>query len=219
MTTIGGDLKKQLQLKAPNQNFSIVPNGYDDVLINKIKSEKSKKYFHIVYTGLLTKNHPYVSLLKNLKQNFSNINLKISLAGNISNEIINEIKNFLPKVKVKYYGYLNHEDSVRLIKSANLLVNFFFVGAEKEMISGKIMEYLATEIPILSIGDPSSEAGKILSKASETKMFLKDSDNEIHLFLKRVIHNKGKLTNKFPNLDNWSRKNITYKLSDLLSDL
>ena len=219
LTTIGGDLKKQLQLKAPNQNFSIVPNGYDDVLINKIKSEKPKKYFHIVYTGLLTKNHPYVSLLKNLKQNFSNINLKISLAGNISNEIINEIKNFLPKVKVKYYGYLNHEDSVRLIKSANLLVNFFFLGAEKEMISGKIMEYLATEIPILSIGDPSSEAGKILSKASETKMFLKDSDNEIHLFLKRVIHNKGKLTNKFPNLDNWSRKNITYKLSDLLSDL
>ena len=39
--------------------------------------------------------------------------------------------------------YLNHEDSVRLIKSADLLVNFFFIGAEKETISGKIMEYLA----------------------------------------------------------------------------
>ena len=48
LTTIGGDLKKQLQLKAPNQDFAIVPNGYDDVLIKKIKSEKSKKYFHIV---------------------------------------------------------------------------------------------------------------------------------------------------------------------------
>ena len=64
LTTIGGDLKEQLQLKAPNQNFAVVPNGYDDVLINKIKSEKSKKYFHIVYTGLLTKNHPYVHFLK-----------------------------------------------------------------------------------------------------------------------------------------------------------
>ena len=219
LTTIGGDLKKQLQLKAPNQNFAIVPNGYDDVLMNKIKSEKSKKYFHIVYTGLLTKNHPYVSLLINLKQNFSNTNLKLSLAGNISNEIINEIKNFLPNVKVKDYGYLNHEDSVRLMKSADLLVNFFFIGAEKEMISGKIMEYLATEIPILSIGNPRSEAGKILSKASETKMFLRDSDKEIQLFLKKVIHNKGKLKNRFPNLDNWSRKNITYRLSNLLSDL
>ena len=219
LTTIGGDLKEQLQLKAPNQNFAVVPNGYDDVLINKIKSEKSKKYFHIVYTGLLTKNHPYVSLLKNLKQNFGNTNLKLSLAGNISNKVINEIKNFLPKVKIKFCGYLNHEDSVRLIKSADLLVNFFFIGAEKEMISGKIMEYLATEIPILSIGDPSSEAGKILSKASCTKMFLRDSDKEIYLFLKKVIHNKGKLKNTFPNLDNWSRKNITYKLSNLLSDL
>ena len=219
LTTIGGDLKEQLQLKAPNQNFAVVPNGYDDVLINKIKSEKSKKYFHIVYTGLLTKNHPYVSLLKNLKQNFGNTNLKLSLAGNISNKVINEIKNFLPKVKIKFCGYLNHEDSVRLIKSADLLVNFFFIGAEKEMISGKIMEYLATEIPILSIGDPSSEAGKILSKASCTKMVLRDSDKEIYLFLKKVIHNKGKLKNTFPNLDNWSRKNITYKLSNLLSDL
>ena len=87
------------------------------------------------------------------------------------------------------------------------------------MISGKIMEYLATEIPILSIGDPKSEAGKILSKASYTKMILRDSDKEIYLFLKKVIHNKGKLKNTFPNLDNWSRKNITYKLSNLLSDL
>ena len=219
LTTLGGDIKNQLQLKAPNQNFAIVPNGYDDVLINKIKSKKSKKYFHIVYTGLLTKNHPYDSFLKILKLNFSSTNLKLSLAGNISNEIINEIKDYLPKVKVKDCGYLNHEDSVRLIKSADLLVNFFFIGAEKEMISGKIMEYLATEIPILSIGDPTSEAGKILSKASETKMALRGSNKEIQIFLKKVIHNKGKLTNRFPNLDNWSRKNITYKLSNLLSNL
>ena len=87
------------------------------------------------------------------------------------------------------------------------------------MISGKIMEYLATEIPILSIGDPKSEAGKILSKASETKMFLRDSDKEIEHFLKKVILNKGKLTNRFPNLNNWSRKKITFELSNLLSDL
>ena len=156
---------------------------------------------------------------KNLKYNFGNTNLKLSLAGNISNEIINEIKIFLPQVKVKDCGYLNHEDSVRLIKSADLLVNFFFIGAEKEMISGKIMEYLATEIPILSIGDPKSEAGKILSKASCTKMILRDSDKEIERFLKRVILNKGKLTNRFPNLNNWSRKKITFQLSKLLSDL
>ena len=120
---------------------------------------------------------------------------------------------------MKDCGYLNHEDSVRLIKSADLLVNFFFIGAEKEMISGKIMEYLATEIPILSIGDPKSEAGKILSKASCTKMILRDSDKEIERFLKRVILNKGKLTNTFPNLNNWSRKKITFQLSKLLSDL
>ena len=87
------------------------------------------------------------------------------------------------------------------------------------MISGKIMEYLATEVPILSIGDPKSEAGKILSKASHTKMFLRDSDKEIEYFLKKVILNKGKLTNRFPNLNNWSRKKITLKLSNLLSDL
>ena len=49
------------------------------------------------------------------------------------------------------------------------------------MISGKIMEYLATEIPILSIGDPKSEAEKFI-KASYTKMFLRDSDKEIELF-------------------------------------
>ena len=50
-------------------------------------------------------------------------------------------------------------------------------------------------------------------------MFLKDSDKEIEHFLKKVILNRGKLINSFPNLDNWSRKKITKKLSNLLSEL
>ena len=219
LTTIGGDLKKQLQLKAPKQNFEVILNGYDHILIDKIKSEKSSNYFHIVYTGLLTKNHPYDTLLKILKLNFKQTNLKLSLAGNISGEIIKEIKTFLPNVKVNDCGYLNHEESVRLIKSADLLVNFFFIGAEKEMISGKIMEYLATEIPILSIGDPKSEAGKILSKGTETKMYQRNSNKQIENFINKVILKKGKLTNKFPNLEKWSRKNITKKLSETLVNL
>ena len=38
------------------------------------------------------------------------------------------------------------------MKSADLLCNFIFKEAENQMISGKLLEYLATEIPILCIG-------------------------------------------------------------------
>ena len=39
------------------------------------------------------------------------------------------------------------------------------------------------------------------------------------IFLDKVIENKGKLTNRFPNLDKLSRKKITEKLSNLLAKL
>ena len=98
------------------------------------------------------------------------------------------------------------------MKSAHLLLNFIFEGAQTQMISGKLLEYMATGVPLLSIGDPDSEAGKFINQGSETKMMVADNHKGILEFIQRVANQKETLQNEFPNLAQWSREGLTKRL-------
>ena len=94
--------------------------------------------------------------------------IRLSLAGNIAPVIIEKIKEIAPKIEVDYKGYLSHQSHC-IDEKRGLLLNFIFRGADREMISGKLLEYLATAIPLLSIGDPQSEAARFLAKPLSLK--------------------------------------------------
>ena len=210
ITTVAGKLLEQLKLKAPEQNFLVIPNGYDDELINSQNAANKKKDFHIVYTGVLTENQDYKSLLKVINKCSKIHKIHFSLAGNINSKIIQKINASLPNVKVEYLGYIEHSSAIALMKSADLLLNFIFKGADNQMISGKLLEYIATEVPILSIGNPNSQAGQLLSKGSHSWMVEKNNKLEMEVILKNQIKVKAK--NKFPKLSQWTRVSLTKKL-------
>ena len=125
-------------------------------------------------------------------------------------------KEELPNIQLKHYGYLPHKEAIRLMKSADLLLNFIFIGAQKDMISGKLLEYIATAIPILSIGDPNSEAGKFLIQGTVAAMFEADQLDKIQRFIEKAIKGKGSLKNRFPDIDHWSREALTKQLERIL---
>ena len=210
ITTVAGKLLEQLRFKVPGQNFLVIPNGYDDELIKSQKAANKKKDFHIVYTGILTENQDYKPLLEVINK-CSKINkIHLSLAGNINSNIIQKINAALPNVKVEYLGYIAHFNAIALMKSADLLLNFIFKGADNQMISGKLLEYIATEVPILSIGNPNSQAGQLLAKGSHSWMIEKNNKLEMEVVLKNQIKEKAK--NKFPKLSQWTRVSLTKKL-------
>ena len=113
-------------------------------------------------------------------------------------------------------GYLTHKEAVVLIRSGDLLLNFVFRGADQDMISGKLLEYLASEVPVLSLGDPRSEAGKLLKKASFAQMIDANDTTAIKSFIKSALRQKNKLTNQMPNIEKWSKKTISLELSHIL---
>jgi hypothetical protein len=84
------------------------------------------------------------------------------------------------------------------------------------MISGKLLEYLATEVPVLSIGDPQSEAGKLLSLASFAQMIDAEDIEAIKAFIEKAFHQKSKARNQMADIKKWSRENIAVALSVLL---
>ena len=117
-------------------------------------------------------------------------------------------------------GYLPHFESVNLIKKANLLLNFTFnSNSNDKMIPGKVLEYIATGIPILSIGNTNNYLSKFLLKGTCAKTFSDNDLKKMRSFTENVINafmkNKP-LKNSFPNIENFSRKALTKKLSDLL---
>ena len=212
ITTVGGTLVEKLKAKVPRQSFAVLPNGYDAALVDVIQGEKDKDFFHVVYTGLLTKNQAYPQLIKVLKQLQGKRPIRFSLAGNIATSIINEIKNALPELEVVNHGYLAHQAAIALMKSGDLLLNFIFDGAQTEMISGKLLEYFATEVPVLSIGDPSSAAGKFIAKGSCARMFKPSQEKEIFAFLSELYAAKHSQRNTFPQLQDWTREAICKQL-------
>ena len=212
ITTVGGRLHESLIEKAPAQKFYALPNGFDSELMNRVTVEKNHHYLHVVYTGLLTHNQPYNGVFKILNDLSATQPIKLSLAGNIAPDIINEIKISFPKIDTIFHGYLSHKEAVGLMKSANLLINFIFIGAQTQMISGKILEYIATEIPILSIGNPDSEAAKFLEQGTAAVMLDQSNLKEMRLFIDTVISKKDTLHNEFPSLEKWSREALTKRL-------
>ena len=212
ITTVAGELLNQLKTKAPNQTFINLPNGYDADIMQNTNAAQRKNNFHIVYTGLLTKNQAYTELLKEIHKLSKTNSIYFSLAGKISNSTIIEIKRSLPIVEVEYLGYLSHQNAIALMKSADLLLNFIFKGAETQMISGKLLEYMATEVPILSIGDPNSQAAQFLRLGSHAWMVHEQDKSKIKYYLKSLLEQKTKPKNKTLQLEDWSRKELTLRL-------
>jgi len=76
------------------------------------------------------------------------------------------------------------------------------------------LEYIATEIPILSIGDPDSEAGRFLMEGSYAKMLKAEQVSEMQYFIEFLLKENRVLKNKFPALADWSRKAICKRLEN-----
>jgi len=212
LTTVGGDLVRKFQIKAPYQNFHVLPNGYDSPLISSTPKTQLID-FHVVYTGLLTENQDYLSTIGVINTLANQHQIRLSLAGNIAPKIIEKIKETANKIEVDYKGYLSHKETISLMKSGDLLLNFVFRGADRDMISGKLFEYLATAIPLLSIGDPHSEAAGLLAQASFAQMIDANDIDAQEIFIQKVAQLKGKARNILPEIENWSREKITKALN------
>jgi len=216
LTTIGGKLHEDLKLKAPLQNLYALPNGYDAELMQSVEAKPIQDMFHVVYTGLLTHNQPYDTVLKVLNSISTPVPIRLSLAGTISPEIRSETQVEYTEIEVVYHGYLSHKDAIGLMKSAHLLLNFIFLGAQTQMISGKLLEYIATEIPILSIGNPDSEAGCFLKQGTAATMLDENDTNAILDFIQIAVTQKDSIRNTFPQLGEWSREALTKQLIEIL---
>ena len=223
ITTVGEKYHKILSDKVSNKEkiFKIY-NGFDKSVYEKISIDKTNQ-FNIVFTGVLSKNHNYKvfrDAIEVLSPKKNGLRIKLILAGKIDMDL----KNIFSKnIEIDYKGYVNHEVAIRLIKSSHLLVNFMYENTEEtDMLSGKLIEYIASGTPIINFSNSGKESENVLKLSK--KSFNADSSSE-----KKVVKFINDEYNDWiagdykksaiGNIDHLSRESLTKKLLDIINKI
>ena len=221
LTTAKINFHKQLREKIIDKNkpFYNIYNGYDHEIFSKIKSE-DKQTFTLGYIGLLTENQSYkklINALRSIKETHPNININFCFAGSTSKEIIDE---FSEVVSVENHGYIIHDQAVSLMKSSHVLINFLFnQSGYSTMISGKLIEYMATGNPVLVIGDLNSEVSDLMKISHNSSVCLSNDTTSIKDYILKMYNLwiENRLQSKLPvGIEKYSRKFASQELCNIL---
>lgn len=221
LTTSQKNFHKQLKSRLKNKEkpFYNIYNGYDFETFSKIKSNYNKT-FTLGCIGLITKNQSYKKLIKSLeliKNIHPEMKINFCFAGSTSQEIID---GFSEVASVKNFGYVSHERAVSLMKASNILVNFLFnQSAKSTMVSGKLVEYMATGNPVLTIGDPNSEASDLLKICHNSLICAPSDIKSITDYITSMYNlwTQNKLKPKVPDgIEKYSRKYSAEKLCRII---
>ena len=208
---------KEQFLKITTKPIHVIYNGYDDEDFKSLPSSKSDDFFSIVHVGSMNKdrNHPsFWKSISNLMQEDSEFEkkLKIKLIGSIDQSVIDSIHFYGIEKYVELINYLPHNEAIKVMASASVLyLSINNVPSSKCIITGKVFEYFALDIPVLCIGHRDGDLKDIVG---DSYCGFEDEEK-----IKKVIlsYFKGDNTLTFKaDKNQFTRKVLTQQLTQIL---
>ena len=202
-------------------NAICITNGFDETEI-QTKKGTSTSNFVLSYVGVLEQlRNPEIlwqSLSEIIEENESFKNdFRIKFVGRVDDKILESLKQLQANIINK--GYLKHDEALEEMQTSDvLLITNFPDESSKGIIPGKIFEYLATGKKILSFGPSEADVATILEKTKAGKHFGYSEKMELKKYILQLYQdwNNGNLKNETENISEFSRKNLTKKLSEIL---
>jgi len=211
--------------------FVCITNGYDEkdfpVSFPPIRNAK----FTIIYTGSfydeLQPDILWQAILELIQEGCLNPQkIAVEIYGrNFRNFVLGKyITDPILNQIVHFHGYINHRNSIQILRAADVLLLYLGSGeAQRAIVTAKVFEYLRSGKPILAIIDSSGAAADILKPANTA--FIADSSS-IHS-IKETLGNLYRLweEDKLQTEPNWDyiqqfeRKALTAKLAEVFSAL
>jgi len=188
-----------------HNDIIIISHGFDHEDFEKIPAQpKSKNRMSIMYSGIfMVYNTPkyFLKAFQELTVERPDIakNIELHFVGFLRKENINLIKNLNLQEFVFDHGYLNHDESIAKIKSADIL--WMMVGKRKNIDSilpGKLYEYMGTAKPILACV-PEGAAKLALSEYPASFICEPDNINQIKETIIKLFDLYKR--NEFPGID------------------
>ncbi|MDQ8142588.1 glycosyl transferase family 1 [Chryseobacterium sp. CFS15] len=207
-------------------NAFCITNGFDETDSNPqtLQPSNSPTQFTLSYIGVLEQLRNPENLWKaldNLVKTNSDFaeNFNLKFVGRIDDKILEVIEKSSLKDHIQNLGYLSHDKAVdEMAKSSLLLITNFPNDSSKGIIPGKIFEYLATGKQIISFGPNEADVAKILDETKAGKHFGYNDSREIENFIleKFELWKNGNLLENTQNIEQFSRKNLTKQLVQIL---
>jgi glycosyltransferase involved in cell wall biosynthesis len=228
--TMGPGMKKHLIQKGgidPDKVFYVY-NGYDENDFKDVDSSSDPEHFTISHIGMLSDSQPITAFLIALKTFFEKNNpickyLKLRLIGNVSPIILEEVKAAIPELLLEHQGYVKRKVAISYMLSSDLLLNSLAEMENSELlISGKLMEYIATRKPVLCLGNPNGDAANLLKEFKYSAVFDRKEIDQIHAFLEMVFEkwlNKTTFASEGANFKQYSRYETTRQLAEMLNKI
>ena len=204
-----------------NKPITVITNGYD---VETVEKQTLDTKFTLAHIGsfLSDRNPPFlwevlVELLNEIPEFKSH--LEIKLIGAVSQEVLDAIQEHLLKDYLNLVGYISHKEAVAHQRKSQVLL-LIEINSEdtKSIIPGKLFEYMISNRPIIAIGPQGSDFADIVTQTNTGVFF----DYSEKAKLKSVILDffnqflEGKLQSHGIGLQQYSRKNLTKQLAQLI---
>jgi len=205
-------------------NAVCITNGFDDSNTQTFKHSNTQTKFTLSYVGVLEQlRNPEIlweALEEMVSENedFKN-DFQLKIAGRIDDKILEKLESSPLQHSILNLGYISHNKAVEEMEnSLVLLITNFPQESSKGIIPGKLFEYLATGNSIISFGSKYSDVSKILEKTNAGKHFSYTEKTELKNYLSVLFESwkNGALQSNSENIEEFSRRNLTKKLAELL---
>jgi hypothetical protein len=229
VVAVGFNLEKNLSAlageKLMQNRTEVITNGYD---VEPDKMENiSPKEFSIVYTGFFSKDQNHAALWEALgeavKENSELKNeLKIKCYGKIDSSISESAKQNGLEENFSIYAYVPLSEVGKIQREASLLllcINHY--PGEKEMLTGKLFDYICSGRPVLNVGPTDGDAAEIIKETNTGETFSRLDKEGIKKFILAAFEKfkSNQLSVQSHNLEKFSRKELTRRLAGVLNAL
>ena len=214
--TVGPSMKSLLISKSNGleEKCFFIYNGYDEKAFEKL-SKKQSDIFTIAHIGIWTLQQAHNEIIEALTQilfTHTNLKIKFMLVGKV-NEIIQKRLSEIPNLILEVKGNLNHKDALQEMKNADLLLNCHaLMDNSKLLISGKLMEYIASGNPIVLIGNKDGDASQLLKEIENSFVV---APGEVKPLIDCVL----KLINEYPYKETIRLDNLRYSRTETTKEL
>ena len=205
-----------------SKNVKLITNGFDEDDFNVLKKESDT--FVIGHFGLLNHLRNPKNLWKTLNEICDenpefNEKLEIRISGNVDTEVLQSITQYYHlKGKLRVLGYLSHKEVLNEYNNSSILLLLLFNSESgKGNYPGKIFEYFASQRYILAFGPNNSDTQNLMKKIHIGHYFTYENKNLKEKILD--LFNESSKVNTSDDIHEFTRKNLTKKLSDLLNEI
>lgn len=206
------------------KNVSVAYWGYDPDDYTNIKVNPDENLFTITHSGILGHDRLPITLFKILSKLITEdkdfkSKLQLQFIGQLDHIVIENLQRYALFENTFITGNVKREKSLEYIKNSNLLLLLLNKQANsKGRVPGKLFEYLACKVPILSIGNTAGDSAEIVTSTNSGKAIEYDDAASLEAeILKYWTSFKLKSNNQEQkNIDDYSVINTVKNISEIL---